>query len=486
MTPSSAAPLVLLLPLLLSGSAPATSTDDRPVTEGLPAWRVPLGDWLTSGDAGLDPADEKRLALSTGEGVIVNGAEGRTSNLLTRAQYGDLAAHVEFLVPRGSNSGAYFMGRYEIQILDSFGVETPQHGDCGGIYQRWDRARGAGQEGFEGHPPRVNAALEPGQWQSFDVVFRAPRFDERGAKVEHARFVRVLHNGRLVHENVEVKGPTRAATFGGEKPVGPLMLQGDHGPVAYRNIRLTRLSIGEDGFARELFDEEGFVSLLDGETLEGWHVSAATGHSRTSGNQSGGRWVIEEGAIVGSQDVPGNGGIVITDRSFGDFEVVLEMQSDYGPDSGLFLRSTEAGAAYQYMVDYHQGGTLAGLYGEGLSPGFHLRSFSFREEVTDIVAGDAPYPLPIAPEEWPRLWKHGEWNELRARIEGNPPTITTWIKGVRFMEWTDDTERLGDTGGIALQVHGGGDFTDQYVRYRNIRVRELNPAPEDAGPGEGR
>ena len=82
--------------------------------------------------------------------------------------------------------------------------------------------------------------------------------------------------------------------------------------------------------------------------------------------------------------------------------------------------------------------------------------------------------LPVSPEKWPEFWKHGRWNELRARITGNPPTLTTWIRGVKFMEVTDTEKRLPDKGGIALQVHGGGDFTKQYVRYRNIRVKLLD------------
>jgi hypothetical protein len=73
------------------------------------------------------------------------------------------------------------------------------------------------------------------------VVFRAPHFDENGIKVENARFEKVVLNGTIVHENVEVTGPTRAATFENEKNVGPLMIQGDHGPVAYRNIRIKKL-----------------------------------------------------------------------------------------------------------------------------------------------------------------------------------------------------------------------------------------------------
>jgi hypothetical protein len=228
-----------------------------------------------------------------------------------------------------------------------------------------------------------------------------------------------------------------------------------------------------DEFPREKLDDTGFVSIFDGKTLAGWHVSAETGHSGTSGHKSGGRWVVEDGAIIGSQDVPGNGGIVITDAKYGDFEVIVEMNNDFGPDSGLFLRSNDKGQAYQYLVDYHSKGNIAGLYGEGLSPGFHLRNFEFLEKPSDIVPHEAPTRLPISPQDWPKFWKHGEWHQFRARIVGNPPHITTWINDVKFMDWQDDTNRHPAEGGIALQVHGGGDYTKQFVRYRGVKVKQL-------------
>lgn len=470
--------LALATPIVLSG-------DLEPIGKDLSAWQgwqgSSVGDWKVAGGVSLAPGNPKAFRLEDGVGIIANGDAGRTVNLFTKAEHGDVSAHVEFVVPQGSNSGVYFMARYEIQILDSWDAaadrprENPSSGDCGGIYERWDARRGAGEEGYEGHAPKVNAAKRPGEWQSFDVVFRAPRFDASGKKTANARFVKVLHNGVLVHENVEVTGPTRASPFepDSEGPAGPLMLQGDHGPVAYRNIRIRPLVDAGAEFPKDRLDDDGFVAIFDGKTLDGWHVSAKTGHSGASGHKTGGRWVVEDGAIVGSQDIPGNGGIVITDKAYGDFEVILEMRNDYGPDSGLFLRSTETGSAYQYLIDYHGGGNIAGLYGEGISPGFHIRNFSFGDRPEEISAMQAPFALPVKPEDWPRFWKHGEWNELRARIEGNPPRIATWINGVRFLEWTDPMKRHPDRGGIALQVHGGGDLTKQFVRYRKIRVKEL-------------
>jgi hypothetical protein len=151
-----------------------------------------------------------------------------------------IIAHIEFMVPKGSNSGVYFMGRYEIQVLDSWGKEEVIHSDAGGIYERWDENREP--KGYEGVRPRKNASRKPGEWQEFDVIFQAPRFDSDGKKIANATFIKVIHNGIVIHENVEVTGPTRAAMneYDPEQSKGPLMLQGDHGPVAYRNIWITR------------------------------------------------------------------------------------------------------------------------------------------------------------------------------------------------------------------------------------------------------
>jgi hypothetical protein len=223
------------LTLLPAGAAPL-----RFDGKDLRGWRAP-GEWQTARAVSLDPADPTRLAIEPGRGVYVNGSKGRTVNLVTEAEWGDLEAHVEFCISKRSNSGVYLMGRYEIQVYDSCGVEKDKYPgiECGGIYPRWTQERGE----FEGHSPRVNASQPAGQWQTFDILFRAPRFDASGKKIENARFVKVTHNGQVVHENVELTGPTRAACFEDEKPAGPLMLQGDHGPVAYRNLRLKPLHL---------------------------------------------------------------------------------------------------------------------------------------------------------------------------------------------------------------------------------------------------
>lgn len=203
----------------------------------LAAWRQPHGDWATASEVALDPGDSRRLSWKPGVGPAVNGPRGSTRNLVSKQEFGDIEAHVEFVIAAKSNSGVYFLGRYEVQVYDSYGVTKDKYPgiECGGIYPRW-----IGRE-IEGHSPRVNASLPPGQWQSFDVTFRAPRFDASGKKVSNARFVKVLHNGKVIHENVAVTGPTRGALYEDEKAIGPLMLQGDHGPVAYRSVRVRAL-----------------------------------------------------------------------------------------------------------------------------------------------------------------------------------------------------------------------------------------------------
>jgi hypothetical protein len=112
-------------------------------------------------------------------------------------------------------------------------------GDCGGIYQRWDENR-QGEKGYEGTPPPVNACKEPGEWQTLFIKFKAPRFNDIGEKTSNALFEKVVLNGITLHENVEVTGPTRSSLDEKEEPLGHLMLQGDHGPVAYRNIKFKK------------------------------------------------------------------------------------------------------------------------------------------------------------------------------------------------------------------------------------------------------
>jgi hypothetical protein len=154
--------------------------------------------------------------------------EVRGGNIRTKQEFGDCQIHVEFWLPRmdnaggqvRANSGVYVQGSYEIQIFDSYGLGK-ESSDCGGIY------------GIAA--PLVNACRPPEHWQSYDIIFRAPRYDDKGNKVSNARLT-VLHNGVLIHENVEVSNATAGSMQRDLSKLGPLMLQ-DHGdPVRFRNI----------------------------------------------------------------------------------------------------------------------------------------------------------------------------------------------------------------------------------------------------------
>lgn len=207
--------------------------------KNLAGWRPRAGNWTVAKSVTLDPTNAERFVLSLGTGVLVNGPAGKTVDLVSEAEFGDVQLHVEFCIPRHSNSGVYLMGRYEVQVYDSHGVAQDKYPgiECGGIYPRW-----INEQNVEGHSPLVNASKPPGQWQTFDITFRAPRFDATGKKIANAVFVKVVHNGKVIHEKVELNGPTRGALWDEEKPTGPLRLQGDHGPVAYRNLRLKALA----------------------------------------------------------------------------------------------------------------------------------------------------------------------------------------------------------------------------------------------------
>jgi len=234
--------LIAAIFLILAPLASSAATKTQVLFDGkdFAGWRKPTGDWIIAKGVSLDPADPEKFIIGPGQGIAVNGASGRTVELVTESEFGDVELHVEFCVPRHSNSGVYLMGRYEIQVYDSFGVEQDKYPgiECGGIYPRW-----ISEKNVEGHSPRVNASKPPGQWQTFDISFRAPRFDTSGKKTANAKFVKVVHNGKVIHENVELTGPTRATLWEDEKPSGPIRFQGDHGPVAYRNLRVKAVEL---------------------------------------------------------------------------------------------------------------------------------------------------------------------------------------------------------------------------------------------------
>ncbi len=223
-------------------AAPAAAAVDL-LAPGLNAWKGPLHDWALADAVATSPDDPKLLAGSGSGLVLWNGKTGRTPNILTKGQYGDVVIDAEFLVPKDSNAGIKLHGHYEVQILDSYGHERVTASDCGGLYPRAEMLPRY-HHIDNGYPPRVNASKPPGEWQSLQIVFRAPRFDAQGRKVADAVFERVTLNGQVVHENQSIPCPTGHNWRNRELARGPILLQGDHGPVAFRTLTVRELAPG--------------------------------------------------------------------------------------------------------------------------------------------------------------------------------------------------------------------------------------------------
>lgn len=238
----SALTMTGLLFAVIGASATAVVSDSEPTeppvvtpgaieTRGAPSDATVLFDgkdlsrWATmDGKPAGWASDGTAMTVTTGAGSIV-----------TRDKFADCQLHIEFATPakvegegqgRG-NSGVYLQGRYEVQVLDSYNSRTYPDGQCGAIYKQ--------------HPPLVNACRAPGEWQTYDIVFRAPRFDGAGRKTANASLT-VVHNGVLIQDHADVTGPTGSAPFKESPDPGPLYLQ-DHGnPVRYRNIWIRPLA----------------------------------------------------------------------------------------------------------------------------------------------------------------------------------------------------------------------------------------------------
>ncbi|MFI5378832.1 MAG: DUF1080 domain-containing protein [Tepidisphaerales bacterium] len=227
---------VVLLAVLCLNAGTAMADEELVLFNGkdLTGWKLRTADrtdtYKVVADVKLDQADRGKL-IGAGEGAEGRGIMFRQpvahgSDIISEKTFGDCEIHVELMVAKGSNSGIYLMGQYEVQVLDSFGIPDDKinAGDNGAIY-------GATK-------PAKNASKAPGEWQTYDIVFQAPRFDAAGKKTANARAISVTLNGVEIHKDVEIKGPTGGQLPGGEKATGPLMLQGDHGIVAFRNIRV--------------------------------------------------------------------------------------------------------------------------------------------------------------------------------------------------------------------------------------------------------
>jgi hypothetical protein len=233
----------------------------------------------------------------------------------------------------------------------------------------------------------------------------------------------------------------------------------------------------------------GFTPIFNGVNLDGWHMSKTNHHGITPD------YHVMHGMIVGTQDPFGSGGILLTDKSYKNVEVYMEVKPDWGCDSGLFLRTDEAGNAYQVTLDYLAGGSLGNMYGEGLQGVTNANAPAPAAGRGNAAAagrgrqgGAAPaqpppggIPLgmttPVGDAAWTKVWKREDWNSIRARIEGTAPHVTVWINGTQVLDFQDTGNHASGgitEGPIAIQIHGGNRWVPGgFWRWRVIAVREL-------------
>ena len=221
---------IILATLLLANSSYSASPFNG---KDLNDWKTkPRGknkDLWSVGLASVHPDRPNELIVKKGTGEMVNApsrSAGKSRDIYSTFTYGDARIELEIMVPKGSNSGIYLHGEYEVQVLDSYGRTKLGMGDMGAIY-------GA-------KPPAMNACKKPGEWQKYEILFHAPKFKD-GKKVKNAFVEKVTLNGKVIQEKVELPKPTPGGLTGKEMTKGPIMFQGDHGPVAYRNIQISQL-----------------------------------------------------------------------------------------------------------------------------------------------------------------------------------------------------------------------------------------------------
>lgn len=203
-----------------------------------------------------EPAPILPVTFESGSGILLNmNDDTKKDNLITTWEHGDIELEFDVMLPKGSNSGVFLQGRYEIQLFDSWGVQQPKYSDMGGIYKNWETDP---EKMLIGIPPQTNACKAPGLWQHMKISFKAPRFDAAGKKIQNARFELVELNGSVIHRNVEVARVGGGPIENNEVSKGPLMIQGDHGAVAFRKFQYTLLE-----------DSKVELSNLSYQTFEG-------------------------------------------------------------------------------------------------------------------------------------------------------------------------------------------------------------------------
>jgi len=414
--------------------------------------------WDVVGDATLNPDNIKQLVGKAGDGVLINGKEGKCPSLVTkRRNYRDVEVHLEFMLAKGSNSGVIFHGNYEIQILDSHHVEKPTAAHCGGIYPRAEM-KPSYHYLDEGSPPRVNAAKPPGQWQTMDIIFQSARFDKAGKKTAHAKFVKVVHNGLVIQEDVEVPYASGPNWDRKQYPQGPIIIQGDYGPIAIRNVRVRPYKAGAEHVP---VPPEGFTALFNGKDFTGWRMSPKAKKM----------WSIEDGVLKSHGLLKEWGADLATEKKYRDFVLLVDFRMPTKSDSGINFRGLipemgNFGQTEQF--------NLRSKGGMG-----HLESFFFLPENIkknmELKEKDLPHVKYIDPEV-------GLWHTVKLTVIGK--NVTAEYDGeviIDKFEYPDGILSM-EPAPIRLQkhivVHGDnlGKENPCPIEYRNIFIKEVKPS----------
>jgi hypothetical protein len=201
---------------------------------------------------------------------------------------------------------------------------------------------------------------------------------------------------------------------------------------------------------------EGLTPIFNGKDLTGWHVSRSNHHGTTLDAR------VVNGEISIGQNPIGEGGILLTDKRYKDFDLYLEVKPDFGCDGGIFLRSNEDGNAYQITIDYIPKGGIGSFITEGIPA---LNGTGQRR-----------------PPDWQKIWKKDDWNSFRIKMVGEVPKVEIWMNDVKIVDYQDDKNHaLGGVyaGMIAIQQHFSTPSVPRAIphgvhRYRNIAIKELN------------
>jgi beta-galactosidase len=381
-----------------------------------------------------------------------------SGSIMTRRPFGDFRMHLEFRVPlmpdakgqaRG-NSGVYIQRRYELQILDSFG-EKPSIDGCGSIYKT--------------KAPDVNACLAPMQWQSYDIQFTAPRWQD-GKKIANAR-ITVVQNGKTVQNDFEIPNKTGAGQAEGPSD-GPIVLQEHNNQIEFRNVWIVPLDVSAAPNTLSADEKKaGFKLLFDGKSTAGWR-----GINSDAFPAKG--WIVKDGMIVGNppeDPAQRGGGDIVTVETFGDFELSLECRLGPASNSGIkylvsdeLSRKAKSGIGLEFqLID---------------ETGWRAKDNKLTDKQTfgaiyDIKTPDNLPPQPV-----------GQWIPVRIVVKGShlehwvsgrkvidadrsSPEFTQWITASKFKNMAGFAP-LGPTR-ILLQDHPGT------VAFRSIKLRLLQP-----------